>query len=110
MPLSSLNKLQKQKITEKIVDTFSNFILIIAQSLLLYKEVEEGEMSVLKDCFPVKFLGIKSIQTTEAEIKSIMVSQLKKLKSGYDETRNNILKACSSVISYLLNDICNHSL
>lgn len=36
-------------------------------------------MSVLKDCFPVKFLGIKTIQTTEAEITSIMVSQLKKL-------------------------------
>jgi hypothetical protein len=34
----------------------------------------EDAISFLKDAFPVKFLGIKIIPTTETEIKSIIHS------------------------------------
>jgi hypothetical protein len=53
----------------------------------------------LKDAFPCKFSGIKIVQTSEAEIKSIIVSLNSKNSSGYDEITSKILKAHASLIS-----------
>jgi hypothetical protein len=54
---------------------------------------------------------MKTIPTTETEIKSIIHSQKKKKKtSGYDGITSKILKVCASLISHPLTHICNHSL
>jgi hypothetical protein len=60
---------------------------------------KEDSISFLKDVFPCKFHGIKIVPTSEAEVKSIILSLKSKNSSGYDEEMSKILKACASPIS-----------
>jgi hypothetical protein len=47
-------------------------ILTIAENLNLHQEVRGNAISFLKEAFPRKFTGIKTIPTTKTEIKSIV--------------------------------------
>jgi hypothetical protein len=47
---------------------------MIIESLNLHKTGKEDAISFLTDAFPVKFLNIKIIKTTETEIKSTIHS------------------------------------
>jgi hypothetical protein len=71
---------------------------------------KEDPISFLKDAVPCKFHGIKIVPTSEAEIKSIILSLKPKTSSGYDEIMSKVLKACASLISQPLSYIYNHSL
>jgi hypothetical protein len=71
---------------------------------------KEDPISFLKDEFLCKFRGIKIIPSSEAEIKSIILSLRSENSSGYDEITSKILKACASLISQPLSHIYNHSL
>jgi hypothetical protein len=53
----------------------------------------------LEDEFPCTFHGIKIALTSEAEIKSIILSIKSKNSSDYDEITCKILKVCASLIS-----------
>jgi hypothetical protein len=67
-------------------------------------------ISFLKSAFSRKFPGIKTIPTTEAEIKSIIHSLKARNSSGHDGINSKILIVCASLISHPLTHICNHSL
>jgi hypothetical protein len=71
---------------------------------------KEDTISFLKVAFPYKFHGIKIVPTSEAEIKSIILSLESRNSSGYDEITSKILKACASLISQSLSHIYNHYL
>jgi hypothetical protein len=59
---------------EEITDSFNTFLLTITENLNLRHEVGSDVISFLKEAFPRKFPGIKTIPTTETEIKSIIHS------------------------------------
>jgi hypothetical protein len=84
--------------------------LQITENLNLHQEERGDVISFLKNAFPRKFPGIKTIPTTETEIKNIIHSLKAKNSSGYDGITSKILKVCASLISYPLTHICNHSL
>jgi hypothetical protein len=53
------------------------------------------------------FLANSMVPTSEAEIKSIILSPKSKNSSGYDEITSKILKACASLsqpLSYIYNN------
>jgi hypothetical protein len=75
----------------------------------LHQQARGDAISFLKDAFPRKFPGIKTIPTTETELKSIIHSLKTKNSSGYDGITSKILKVCASLISHPLTHICNHS-
>jgi hypothetical protein len=95
---------------ETVANAFNNFFLTISESLNLHKMGKEDAISFLKDAFPVTFHNIKSIPTTETEIKSIIHALESESLTGYDEITSHILKACSALISSPSAHICNHSL
>jgi hypothetical protein len=94
---------------EVIVDAFNNFFLRIIEHLNLHQEVRGAAISFLKRAFPRKSPGIKTIPTTEIEIKSIIHSLKARNSSGYDRITSTILKLCASLIGHPLAHICNHS-
>jgi hypothetical protein len=61
----------------------------------------------LREAFPPKFAGIKTIPVIETEIKSIIHSLKAKNSSGFDAITSKILKVCASLISLPLIHICN---
>jgi hypothetical protein len=64
----------KVKSPEKVSDPFSSFFLTIAESLKIHQVGKEDAISCLTGSFLSKFPGIKSILTTETEIRSIIHS------------------------------------
>jgi hypothetical protein len=72
--------------------------------------VRGDAISFLKEAFPRKFHGVKTIPATETEIKSIIHSLTAKNSLGYDQITSKILKVCASLIKHSLNHIYNHSL
>jgi hypothetical protein len=76
----------------------------------LHQEARGDAISFLKDAFPRKFPGIKTIPTTETERKSIINSLKTRNSSGYDRITSTFLKVCASLITHPLTHICNHSL
>jgi hypothetical protein len=72
------------------------------ENLNLHQETKDDAISFLKNAFPRKFPGIKTIPTTETEIKSIIHSLKAKNSSGYDGITSKVLKVCVSLISRLL--------
>jgi hypothetical protein len=56
---------------EVIADDFNTFFLAITENLNLHQEVRGDAISFLKEAFPRKFTGIKTIPTTETEMESI---------------------------------------
>jgi hypothetical protein len=71
--------------------------------------LEEDAITYLKDSFSFKISSIKTISTTEADIKRIMCVRSKN-SSGCNAIRRKILKTCLSVISHSFSYICDHSL
>jgi hypothetical protein len=100
---------KKVKDPEVIADAFNTFFLTITENLILHQEMRGDAISSIKEALHRKFLGIKSIPTTETEIKRIIHSLKAKNSSGYQIT-SKILKVCASVISHPLTHICNNSL
>jgi hypothetical protein len=101
---------EKIKDPEKVANVFSSFFLSVAENLNVRQVGKEDPISFLKDAFPCKLHGIKIVPTSEAEIKSIIISLRSKNSSGYDVTTSKILKACGSLLSQPLSHIYNHSL
>jgi hypothetical protein len=66
--------------------------------------------SFLKDTFLCKFHDIKIVPTSQAEIKSIILSLKSNNSSGCDENMSKIMKTYASLVSQLLSHIYNHSL
>jgi hypothetical protein len=66
--------------SEMIADAFNTFFLTITENLNLNQEARGDAISFLKDAFPRTFPGIKTISTTETEIKSIIHSKQKTLQ------------------------------
>jgi hypothetical protein len=67
------------------------------ENLNLHQEVRGDTISFLEDAFPRKFPGIKTIPTTETEIKSIIHSLKAKNSSGYKGiTSKNFESLCIS--------------
>jgi sarcosine oxidase/L-pipecolate oxidase len=85
------------------------YFLSIAENLNLHQVGKEIQL-FLKNAFPCKFHGIKIVPTSEAEIKSIILSIKSKNSSGYDKITTKILKACASLISQPLSHIYNNLL
>jgi hypothetical protein len=104
MPTLVIND-EKIKDPEKVADVFNSFFLSIAENLNLHQVGKEDPISSLKDAFTYKFHDIKIVQTSEAEIKSTMLSLKSKNSSGSDEITSKILKACASLISQPLSHI-----
>jgi hypothetical protein len=84
--------------------------LQITENLSLHQQEGGDVISFLTKAFPRKFSGIKTIPTTETEIKSIIHSLKAKNSSGYDGITSKILKVRASRVSYPLTHIYNHSL
>jgi hypothetical protein len=59
---------------EVIADALRTFFLTITENLNLHREVKNDAISFLKEAFPRKYPGIKTILTIETEIKSIVHS------------------------------------
>jgi hypothetical protein len=95
---------------EVISNAVNTLFLTITENRNLHQEVRGDAVSFLKEAFPRKFPGIKTIPTTESEIKSIIHSLKGKHSSGYDRIKSEILKVCAPLISHPLTHICNHSL
>jgi hypothetical protein len=72
MPSLLIN--EKMKDPEKVADVFNSFFLSIAEGLNLHEVGKEDPISFLKEAFYCKFHGIKIVLTSEAEIKSIILS------------------------------------
>jgi len=68
------SKRWRNKRSRKIADVFNSFLFSVAENLNLYQVVKEDAISFLKDSFPSKFHDIKIFTTSEAEIKSIILS------------------------------------
>jgi hypothetical protein len=109
MPSLLIND-EKMKDPEKVVDVFSSFFLSIAENLNLHQVGKEDANAFLKDAFPCEFHGMKIVPTSEAEIKSIILSLKSKNLSGYVQITCKILKAYAFLISGPLSHIFNHSL
>jgi hypothetical protein len=89
----------------------SIFFLIISENLNLHQEVKYGAISSLRKACSRKFPDIKTIPTSETEIKSISHSLKFKNSSGHDDgITSKIVKFCASLTSHPLTQICNHSL
>jgi hypothetical protein len=73
-----------------LADVFKSFYLLIAENLNLHQVKKEDPFSFLKDAFPSKFHGIKIVTTSEAEMKSIILSLRSKNSYGYDEIMSKI--------------------
>jgi hypothetical protein len=97
---------EKVKDPKDIVDAFNTFFLTITENLNFHQEIGDDAISFLREIFP----GIKTIPTTETEIKSKIHSLKTKISSGYDGLASKIIKGCASLISNPLTHICNHSL
>jgi hypothetical protein len=95
---------------EVIADAFNTSFLTITENINVHQEVRGDAISFLKEAVPRKFPGIKTISTTETEIKSLIHSLRAKNSSGYDGITNKILKVCASLISRPLTHIYNHPL
>jgi hypothetical protein len=72
MPSLLIN--EKIKAPEKVADVFNSFFLSTAENINLHQVGKEDPISFLEDAFPCKFHGIKTVPTSEAEIKSIILS------------------------------------
>jgi hypothetical protein len=108
MPSLLINN-EKVKDPEKIADVFNSFFQTIVESLNLHQVGKEDAILIFKRFISGKFPSIKTIPSTEAEIKSIVHSLKSKKLSGYDEITSKILKVCSSLISSRpLTNICNY--
>jgi hypothetical protein len=103
MPSLPIND-DKVKDPEVIADAFNIFFLTITENLNLHQEVRGDAISFLKQAFPRKFPGIKTISTTETEIKSIIHSLKAENASGYDGITSKILKVCASLLTGLFAD------
>jgi hypothetical protein len=64
--------------------------------------VRGDAISFLKEAFPRKFPGTRTIPTTETEIKSIIHTHKVRNSSGYDGITSTILNVCTSLISHPL--------
>jgi hypothetical protein len=82
----------------------------VAENSNSHQVGKEDPISFSKDSIPYKFHGIKIVPTSEAEIKSIILSFKSENLSGYDEITSKVLKACASLIIQPLNHIYNHTL
>jgi hypothetical protein len=65
-----MKKLRAQK---KLL-AFNTFFLTSAEILNLHQEVRGDAISFLREAYPRKFTGIKTIPTTQTEIKRIIHS------------------------------------
>jgi hypothetical protein len=81
-----------KKDPQVIADAFNALFLTITKNLNLQQEVRSDAISFLKQKFPRKFPGIKTIPTTETVIKSTIHSLKAKNSSGYDRITKKILK------------------
>jgi hypothetical protein len=72
------------KDSEVIADVFSIFLLTITENPGLHQEVRGDAISLLKEAYPIKILGVKIIPTTETEIKSEIQSLKAKNSSDHD--------------------------
>jgi hypothetical protein len=70
----------------------------------------EDPTSFLKDSFCRKFRGIIIVPTSEAEIKSIILTLKSRNSFDYDDKTSKILKAYASLINQPLSHFYNHSL
>jgi hypothetical protein len=75
---------KKVKDPDVIADAFNIFFLTITKNLNLHKKVIGDAISSLKEAFPTKLPGIKTIPMTETEIKSVIHSLKAKNLLGYD--------------------------
>jgi hypothetical protein len=66
-----MEKLRTQK---KLLVPSILFFLTIADNLNFLQEVSVDAISFLREVFPIKFPGIKTIPTTDTEIKNIIHS------------------------------------
>jgi len=73
MPSLLMND-EEIKDPEKVSNVFNSFFLSIAENSYLHQVVQEYPISFLKDTFSSKFHAIKIIPTSEAAIKSIILS------------------------------------
>jgi hypothetical protein len=71
---------------------------------------KEDPIPFLKDAILCKLHFIKTVTSSEVEIKSIILSLKSKSSSGYDEITSKILKVFVTLISLPLRHIYNHSL
>jgi hypothetical protein len=101
---------EKVKDPKTIANAFNTFFLTITENPNLQQKVRSDAISFIEDAFPRKFPSIKTVPTTQTEIKSIIHSLKAKNSSGYDGITSTILKVCASVIIHPLTHICNHSL
>ncbi|GFG38826.1 hypothetical protein Cfor_11239 [Coptotermes formosanus] len=95
---------------KSVANAFKNFFLNITENLDINHKGKGDAISFLKDSFPINFPSLKIIPISEPEIRIIINSLKAKNSSGYDEISSKILKACSTLISYPLSYIYNHSL
>jgi hypothetical protein len=63
---------EKIKDPEKVADVFNSFFLSIAENLYLNQE-EKDPIYFLKDAFPCKFHGIKTVPTSSSNQKTHLV-------------------------------------
>jgi hypothetical protein len=88
---ATTNNVENSVLASFIVTSRVNFLT----SLNLHKMGDKKMLFHFAASFPVNFPNIKTISTTETEIKSIIHSLKSKNLSGYDEI-SKILKACSA--------------
>jgi hypothetical protein len=82
---------EKVKDPKDIADAFNTFFLTITQ-INLHQEAGDDAISFLREAFPEKFPGIKTIPSMETEIKSIIHSLKTRNPSGYDGITSKIIK------------------
>jgi hypothetical protein len=88
----------------------SILLLTTAENLNLHPEVGGDAISFLREAYPRKSLGIKTIPTTETEIRSIIHSLKAKNSLDYIGITSKILKVCACPIYRPLTHIWSHSL
>jgi hypothetical protein len=59
---------------KKVADVFNRFFLSIAENLNLHEVGKGDPISFSKSAFPCKLHDIKTVPTSESEIKSIILS------------------------------------
>jgi hypothetical protein len=84
--------MKKLRIQKKLLVPSVLFITT-AGNLNLHQEVRGSAISFLREAYPRKFPFIKTIPTTETEIKNVIQSLKTKNSSGYDGITSKIFKS-----------------
>jgi hypothetical protein len=84
---------------EDIAGAFNSFFLTTAENLNMHQELIGAAISILRETYPKKFPGIKTIPTTQTGIKSIKHSLKAKHSEGYVGIKSKMLRVCASLMS-----------